>query len=124
MPLKDLAAKTEALALQIADASRFVLAIGKQGFYAQVDQPDNSAMHYAKNTITMNLSEEDAQIGIESFLIKRRRFGEIDNISNGCCQSGTLINRPPGIQLNGECRPADQMDRHPCILQPLSKIFF
>ena len=71
VPLKDLATETEALALQIADASRFVLAIGKQGFYAQVDQPDDSAMHFAKHTITMNLSAEDAQIGIEAFLNKK-----------------------------------------------------
>ena len=71
VPLKDLAAETEALAFQIAGASRFVLAIGKQGFYAQVDQTDNSAMHYAKHTITMNLSAEDAQTGIEAFLNKK-----------------------------------------------------
>ena len=70
VPLTDLATETEALANQIADASRFVLAIGKQGFYAQVDQPDANAMHYAKHTITMNLSAEDAQIGIDAFLNK------------------------------------------------------
>ena len=70
VPLTDLATQTEALANQIADASRFVLAIGKQGFYAQVDQPDGNAMHYAKHTITMNLSAEDAQIGIDAFLNK------------------------------------------------------
>ena len=68
--LKDLEAETEALANQIAEASRFVLAIGKQGFYAQADQPDSSAMHYAKHTITMNLGAEDAQGGIEAFLSK------------------------------------------------------
>jgi enoyl-CoA hydratase/carnithine racemase len=71
VPLKDLEAETDTLALQIADASRFVLAIGKQGFYAQVDQPDSTAMHYAKHTITMNLSAEDAQNGIDAFLNKK-----------------------------------------------------
>jgi len=71
VPLDELEAATEALADQIAEASRFVLAIGKQGFYAQVDQPDNSAMHYAKHTITMNLAAEDAQGGIEAFLKKQ-----------------------------------------------------
>ncbi len=71
VPLEDLEMETDTLALQIADASRFVLAIGKQGFYAQVDQPDSNAMHYAKNTILMNLSAEDAQNGIDSFLNKR-----------------------------------------------------
>ena len=65
-----LAAETEDLANQIAEASRFVLAIGKQGFYAQVDQTDNNAMHYAKHTITMNLEAVDAQNGISAFLNK------------------------------------------------------
>jgi len=65
-----LAEETEQLALQIAEASRFTLAIGKQGFYAQVDQNDSNAMHYAKHTITMNLMSEDAQHGIDSFINK------------------------------------------------------
>jgi enoyl-CoA hydratase/carnithine racemase len=67
-----LAAETEDLANQIAEASRFVLAIGKQGFYAQVDQPDNNAMHYAKHTITMNMEAVDAQNGINAFLNKEK----------------------------------------------------
>lgn len=69
---ENLAAETENLANQIADASRFVLAIGKQGFYAQVDQSDNNAMHYAKHTITMNLEAVDAQNGINAFLNKEK----------------------------------------------------
>ena len=71
VPLEELASETETLAGQIAEASRFVLTIGKQGFYAQVDQPDAAAMHYAKHTITMNLSAEDAQGGIQAFLEKK-----------------------------------------------------
>jgi len=71
VPLKELEAETDKLANEIAEASRFVLAIGKQGFYAQVDQPDNNAMHYAKHTITMNLGAEDAQEGIKAFMEKR-----------------------------------------------------
>ena len=70
VPRNELATETENLANQIAEASRFVLAIGKQGFYAQVDQPDAAAMHYAKHTITMNLGAEDAQEGIGAFLKK------------------------------------------------------
>ena len=68
---QDLDAETEKLANQIAEASRFVLTIGKQGFYAQVDQPDNNAMHYAKHTITMNLEAVDAQGGISAFINKK-----------------------------------------------------
>ena len=67
-----LAAETEDLANQITEASRFVLAIGKQGFYAQADQTDNNAMHYAKHTITMNLEAVDAQNGINAFLNKEK----------------------------------------------------
>jgi enoyl-CoA hydratase/carnithine racemase len=70
VPLESLEDETEKLADQIADASRFVLAIGKQGFYAQVDQSDSNAMHYAKHTITMNLEAVDAQNGINAFLNK------------------------------------------------------
>jgi len=68
--MEHLEAETEMLAGQIAEASRFVLAIGKQGFYAQVDQSDSNAMHYAKHTITMNLEAVDAQNGINAFLNK------------------------------------------------------
>ena len=71
VPLENLDIETETLASQIAEASRFTLAIGKQGFYAQADQPDAAAMHYAKHTITMNLGSEDAQGGIEAFLKKQ-----------------------------------------------------
>ena len=62
----------DSLANQIAEASRFVLSIGKQGFYAQVDQPDNDAMDFAKQTMTMNLVAEDAQNGIQAFLNKEK----------------------------------------------------
>ena len=72
VPLEDLETETEALANQIAEASRFVLSIGKQGFYAQVDQPDNDAMDFAKQTMTMNLVAEDAQEGIQAFIEKRK----------------------------------------------------
>ena len=67
---QDLEKETEDLAQQIADASRLVLAIGKQGFYSQVDQSDGAAMDFAKHTITMNLLAEDAQNGINAFLKK------------------------------------------------------
>ncbi len=71
VPLAHIASETENLARQIADASRLVLAIGKQGFYAQVDQSDESAMQFAKHTIAMNLTAEDAQNGIRAFIDKQ-----------------------------------------------------
>jgi enoyl-CoA hydratase/carnithine racemase len=72
VPAAELAQETEALADQIAEASRFVLSIGKQGFYAQVDQPDSDAMDFAKQTMTMNLVAEDAQGGIKAFMNKEK----------------------------------------------------
>jgi len=71
VPLEDLPGETQKLAIQIAEASRFVLAIGKQGFYAQIDQPDDPAMNYAKHTIALNLTAEDAQNGIAAFIEKK-----------------------------------------------------
>ena len=68
--LENLAEETETLARQIAAASPLVLGIGKQAFYAQIDQPDDKAFHYAKHTIVMNNMAEDAQNGIKAFLHK------------------------------------------------------
>ncbi len=64
--------ETRKLALQIAEASRFVLSIGKKGFYAQADQQDGAAFDYAVNTIAMNLCAEDAQSGITAFIEKTK----------------------------------------------------
>jgi enoyl-CoA hydratase/carnithine racemase len=71
VPLAELETETEALANQISEASRFVLSIGKQAFYAQVDQSDSDAMDFAKQTMTMSLGAEDAQEGIKAFMEKR-----------------------------------------------------
>ncbi len=71
VPLERLESETENLATQIAEASRLVLAIGKQGFYAQVDQPDEKALQFAQHTIALNLQAEDAQAGIRAFIEKK-----------------------------------------------------
>jgi len=68
--LESLDAETTALANDIAQASGFALAVGKQGFYAQADMTDAQAFHYAKHTIVMNNCSEDAQNGISAFLDK------------------------------------------------------
>jgi enoyl-CoA hydratase/carnithine racemase len=72
VPLERLELETESMAAQIAEASRLVLAIGKQGFYAQVDQPDEKALQFAKHTIALNLQAEDAQAGIRAFIDKKK----------------------------------------------------
>ena len=69
--LEKLSDETDELASKISDASRFALSIGKQGFYAQIDQADDKALHYAKHTIVMNNTSEDSQYGIKSFLEKK-----------------------------------------------------
>ena len=71
VPLEELSARTKELAKKISEASRFALSVGKQGFYAQVDQTDDKALHYAKHTIVMNCLAEDAQDGIKAFLAKK-----------------------------------------------------
>lgn len=71
VPLNDLESETIKLARTIAESSRFVLEIGKRGFYDQVDQSDDHAFQYAKHTISMNLEAEDAQNGIQAFLEKK-----------------------------------------------------
>lgn len=69
--LDELDQTTKALAKQIATASGFALAVGKQGLYAQADMSDAQAFHYAKHTIVMNNLSEDAQNGIKAFLDKK-----------------------------------------------------
>ena len=69
--LDELDQTTKALAEQIATASGFALAVGKQGLYAQADMSDAQAFHYAKHTIVMNNLSEDAQNGIKAFLDKK-----------------------------------------------------
>ncbi len=70
VPLEELDGEAMKLAEEIAQASGFALAIGKQGLYAQADMTDAQAMHYGKHTIVMNSTSEDAQNGIAAFLNK------------------------------------------------------
>jgi enoyl-CoA hydratase/carnithine racemase len=71
VPLNELESETVRLARSIAESSRFILEIGKRGFYDQIDQTDSHAFQYAKHTIAMNLEAEDAQSGIQAFLEKK-----------------------------------------------------
>jgi enoyl-CoA hydratase/carnithine racemase len=62
---------TRTLADQIAEASGYTIGIGKQAFYAQIDQTDDKAFEFAKHTITLNTMAVDAQKGIKAFLNKQ-----------------------------------------------------
>lgn len=66
-----LAVETGALARKIADASRFVVGLGKAAFYAQIDLDQAKAYAYAKEVMSMNALAADAQEGMGAFVDKR-----------------------------------------------------
>ena len=64
-------AEALALAKKIAQASRRIVALGKEAFYTQVDKTQPAAYEYAKEVMTMNARDRDAQEGIGAFIDKR-----------------------------------------------------
>lgn len=72
VPAEKLAEETRNWAMELAQASRFTLAFGKQAFYHQVDLEEPVAYGYAKEAIAMNALAEDAQEGMRAFLEKRK----------------------------------------------------
>jgi len=66
-----LEAETGALATKIAAASPFVVGLGKQAFYRQLDLPQSLAYDYAKEVMSLNALAADAQEGMCAFLEKR-----------------------------------------------------
>jgi enoyl-CoA hydratase/carnithine racemase len=71
VPAGKLEAETRRLAARIAEASDFVIALGKSAFYAQVDLDQPKAYAYAREVMSMNCLADDAQEGISAFLEKR-----------------------------------------------------
>jgi len=71
VPQKELAAETRKLACQIAEASSFTVALGKQAYYAQIDLDQPRAYAYAKEVMSMNALAADAQEGMSAFIEKR-----------------------------------------------------
>lgn len=71
VPAAELAAETRRLAARIAQSSEFVLALGKQAYYTQIDLDQPKAYAYAKEVMSMNALAADAQEGISAFLEKR-----------------------------------------------------
>jgi enoyl-CoA hydratase/carnithine racemase len=61
-----------ATARQIAEASSFTIGLGKQAFYAQIDLDQPKAYAYAKEVMSMNALEADAQEGMAAFVERRR----------------------------------------------------
>ena len=71
VPDEALEAETLKLAHKIAQASSYVLALGKQAFYRQVELSQQHAYAYAKEVMTLNSLAADAQEGMCAFLEKR-----------------------------------------------------
>jgi len=71
VPPAGLASETRKLASQIAEASSFTVALGKQAYYKQIDLDQAGAYAYAKDVMSRNALAEDAQEGISAFLGKR-----------------------------------------------------
>lgn len=63
--------ETRAMARKIAQASSFVVGLGKAAFYAQIDLDQARAYAYAKEIMSMNALAEDAQEGMGAFVAKR-----------------------------------------------------
>jgi len=67
----ELSKVTRELAGQIAEASGFVVELGKAAFYVQIDLDQPKAYAYAKEVMSMNALASDAQEGMSAFLEKR-----------------------------------------------------
>ena len=65
------------LARQIASKSSYVLKIGKQAFYRQLEMPLAEAYAYASEVMTENMMARDAEEGICAFIEKRDPNGKI-----------------------------------------------
>lgn len=71
VPHSALRAETRSLALRIAQASPWVLRLGKGAFYDQLELPEQQAYAHARQVMALNALAEDAQEGITAFLEKR-----------------------------------------------------
>ena len=71
VPAEQLDAAVAELAGKIVSKSPLTLAIGKQAFYAQLEQPMADAYAYASAVMTRNMLARDAQEGIDAFIAKR-----------------------------------------------------
>ena len=71
VPACDLDAAVAELAAKIVAKSPLTLAIGKEAFYAQIEQPMVDAYAYASAVMTRNMMARDAQEGIDAFIAKR-----------------------------------------------------
>jgi enoyl-CoA hydratase/carnithine racemase len=71
VPAAELSATVDALAKKICEASSFVVGLGKDAFYAQIDLDQQKAYAYAKEVMSMNALDADAQEGMGAFIDRR-----------------------------------------------------
>jgi enoyl-CoA hydratase/carnithine racemase len=71
VPAEALDAEVDALAERIASRSRHVVALGKEGFYRQLESPLAQAYEYASAMMVRNILCDDAAEGIDAFLARR-----------------------------------------------------
>jgi enoyl-CoA hydratase/carnithine racemase len=71
VPSSDLRAASLELARKIAQSSGTVIALGKKAFYTQYGLEQRDAYAYARDVMTMNALESDAQEGMAAFLERR-----------------------------------------------------
>ncbi len=71
VPGERLEEETRALAEKIAASSPFVIGLGKQAFYRQLEMPQHQAYLYAQEVMSLNALAADAQEGMCAFLDKR-----------------------------------------------------
>jgi enoyl-CoA hydratase/carnithine racemase len=67
-----LAEETRSWAMELAQASSYVLSLGKRAFYSQADLDERAAYEYGKEVISMNCMAEDAAEGMSAFIEKRK----------------------------------------------------
>jgi enoyl-CoA hydratase/carnithine racemase len=71
VPAERLRAEVDALAQRIVAASGYVVGLGKEAFYRQIDLAQPEAYAYAKEVMSANALAADAQEGIGAFLERR-----------------------------------------------------
>ncbi|HLW38163.1 MAG TPA: enoyl-CoA hydratase [Candidatus Eremiobacteraceae bacterium] len=72
VPAEKLESTTRELALKIAASSPYVVGLGKQAFYKQIDLPQHQAYEYTGEVMSQNAESKDAHEGISAFLEKRK----------------------------------------------------
>jgi enoyl-CoA hydratase/carnithine racemase len=72
VPRAALREETGKLAARVAEASNFVVALGKRAFYTQIDLEQPKAYDYTAEVMSTNAMAADAQEGMTAFLEKRK----------------------------------------------------